>query len=52
MLLKRIPFLSWIRTYNGEAAVGDLLAGITVGLTVIPQSLAYSNIAGLPAQVT
>lgn len=29
---------------------GDLLAGITVGLTVIPQALAYANIAGLPAE--
>lgn len=26
------------------------MAGITVGLTVIPQSLAYSNVAGLPAE--
>lgn len=30
--------------------MGDLIAGVTVGLTVIPQSLAYSNIAGLPPQ--
>lgn len=36
--------------YNRECAIGDLVAGITVGLTVIPQSLAYANIAGLPAQ--
>lgn len=36
--------------YNSSSAVGDLVAGITVGLTVIPQSLAYANIAGLPAQ--
>lgn len=30
--------------------IGDLLAGITVGLTVIPQALAYANIAGIPSQ--
>lgn len=36
--------------YTTDKAVGDLIAGITVGLTVIPQSLAYSNIAGLPPQ--
>ncbi|KOB78424.1 Uncharacterized protein OBRU01_02506 [Operophtera brumata] len=36
--------------YNSEKAIGDLIAGVTVGLTVIPQSLAYSNIAGLPPQ--
>lgn len=50
MLYKRLPFLSWLPKYNGQDAVGDLVAGITVGLTVIPQSLAYSNIAGLPTE--
>jgi len=30
---------------------GDIIAGITVGLTVIPQSLAYAKIAELPPQV-
>ncbi|XP_066159241.1 sodium-independent sulfate anion transporter-like isoform X1 [Euwallacea fornicatus] len=49
-LFKRIPILRWLPTYNGEAAVGDLLAGLTVGLTVIPQALAYANVAGLPSE--
>ncbi|EZA51469.1 Sodium-independent sulfate anion transporter [Ooceraea biroi] len=49
-LYKRLPVLSWLPRYNGQDALGDLVAGITVGLTVIPQSLAYSNVAGLPAQ--
>lgn len=50
-LYKRLPVLNWLPRYNGQDALGDLVAGITVGLTVIPQSLAYSNVAGLPAQV-
>nr|CAD7606687.1 unnamed protein product [Timema genevievae] len=50
LLYKRLPVLSWLPRYNSEDALGDAVAGITVGLTVIPQSLAYSNIAGLPAQ--
>ncbi|XP_017777984.1 PREDICTED: sodium-independent sulfate anion transporter [Nicrophorus vespilloides] len=50
MLYKRVPILNWLPKYNLDCAVGDLVAGITVGLTVIPQSLAYSNIAGLPPQ--
>ncbi|XP_044731630.1 sodium-independent sulfate anion transporter isoform X2 [Chrysoperla carnea] len=50
MLYRRLPILTWLPKYNGQDAVGDLVAGITVGLTVIPQSLAYSNIAGLPPQ--
>lgn len=50
-LKKRLPVLSWLPKYNSDDAVGDIVAGITVGLTVIPQSLAYSNVAGLPAEV-
>ncbi|XP_051174052.1 sodium-independent sulfate anion transporter [Leptopilina boulardi] len=49
-LYKRLPILRWLPRYNGQDALGDLVAGITVGLTVIPQSLAYSNVAGLPPQ--
>ncbi|XP_044272689.1 sodium-independent sulfate anion transporter-like isoform X2 [Tribolium madens] len=49
MLHRRIPILGWLPKYDSESAIGDLVAGITVGLTVIPQALAYSNIAGLPA---
>ncbi|KAL0123340.1 hypothetical protein PUN28_005701 [Cardiocondyla obscurior] len=49
-LYKRLPILNWLPRYNGQDALGDLVAGITVGLTVIPQSLAYSNVAGLPPQ--
>jgi sodium-independent sulfate anion transporter 11 len=51
LLHKRLPILSWAPKYNAEDAIGDLVAGITVGLTVIPQSLPYANLAGLPAQV-
>lgn len=51
VLYKRMPILSWLPKYNAQDAVGDLVAGITVGLTVIPQSLAYANLAGLPTQV-
>lgn len=50
MLYRRLPILSWVTRYDSSMAVGDLVAGITVGLTVIPQALAYANIAGLPAE--
>lgn len=50
MLFRRLPILGWLPRYNRSDFLGDLVAGITVGLTVIPQSLAYSNVAGLPAQ--
>ncbi|XP_058459680.1 sodium-independent sulfate anion transporter-like [Malaya genurostris] len=48
MMYKRLPILRWLPNYNSTDAIGDLVAGITVGLTVIPQALAYSGIAGLP----
>ncbi|XP_039290950.1 sodium-independent sulfate anion transporter isoform X3 [Nilaparvata lugens] len=49
-LYRRLPILQWLPKYSTDDAVGDLVAGVTVGLLVIPQSLAYSNIADLPAQ--
>ncbi|XP_012217355.1 sodium-independent sulfate anion transporter-like isoform X2 [Linepithema humile] len=50
LLFKKIPILSWLPNYRKEYIVSDLLAGITVGLTVIPQAIAYANVAGLPLQ--
>lgn len=47
-LYKRLPILTWLPKYNSDDFIGDLVAGITVGLTVIPQGLAYAGIAGLP----
>ncbi|KAL9891758.1 sodium-independent sulfate anion transporter isoform 1-T1 [Glossina fuscipes fuscipes] len=49
-LYKRLPIFQWLPKYSRRDAIGDLIAGITVGLTVIPQGLAYSNVAGLPTQ--
>lgn len=51
MLKKRLPILEWLPKYSIEKAVGDLIAGITVGMTVVPQSLAYAGVAGLPSEV-
>ncbi|KAG5332922.1 S2611 protein, partial [Acromyrmex charruanus] len=50
LLFKRIPILMWLPNYRKEYVVSDLVAGITVGLTVIPQAIAYANVAGLPLQ--
>lgn len=47
--LKKLPIVEWLPKYSMQDAVGDLVAGITVGLTVIPQALAYAGIAQLPA---
>lgn len=50
-LFKRVPILSWLPKYDSEKAVSDAIAGITVGLTVMPQGLAYATLAGLEPQV-
>lgn len=52
VLYKRVPILRWLPEYTPQIAVSDLVAGITVGLTVIPQAIAYSNVAGVPPQVS
>lgn len=49
---KRLPFLQWLPIYTKEDCIGDLLAGITVGLTLIPQSMSFAALAGLPPQVS
>lgn len=48
LLFKRVPILSWLPQYSKGDAISDLVAGCTVGLTVIPQAIAYANVAGLP----
>lgn len=50
-IVNLFPFVQWTRTYNLEKAFGDLVAGITVALTLIPQSMAYSALAGFDPQV-
>jgi SulP family sulfate permease len=42
------PFLEWIKNYDITLFKGDLSAGITVGVLLIPQGMAYAMIAGLP----
>ncbi|MBI5582240.1 MAG: SulP family inorganic anion transporter [Deltaproteobacteria bacterium] len=49
MLKKNFPFLEWFKNYNGPAFRADALAGLTVALVLIPQSMAYAQLAGLPS---
>lgn len=45
---KYIPILDWLPKYNISNLKGDLIAGFTVGVILIPQGIAYAIIAGLP----
>ena len=43
-----LPILDWLPNYKKEWLKGDIIAGLTVGVMLIPQGIAYALIAGLP----
>ena len=43
-----IPILNWMPSYKKEWLKGDISAGLTVGVLLIPQGMAYAMLAGLP----
>ncbi len=45
---KLLPFLRWF-PLNGAVVRADFVAGLTVALVLVPQSMAYAQLAGLPA---
>ncbi|XP_053816402.1 sodium-independent sulfate anion transporter isoform X7 [Vidua chalybeata] len=45
-----LPVLRWLPRYSRAWLPLDLLAGLAVGLTTVPQALAYAELAGLPPQ--
>ena len=49
MLNKIFPFLDWFKDYNLTGLRVDVISGLTVALVLIPQSMAYAQLAGLPA---
>lgn len=43
-----VPILEWLPTYKKSYIGSDLLAGLTVGVMLIPQGMAYGLLAGVP----
>jgi len=43
-------FTSRLPKYNRGWALKDIIAGVTVGLIVVPQGMSYAKVAGLPVQ--
>ena len=50
-LLPSLPILEWGRRYDRDTLVSDLVAAIIVTMMLIPQSLAYALLAGLPPEI-
>ncbi len=49
MISRFFPFLRWFQGYDLNGFRADLISGLTVALVLIPQSMAYAQLAGLPA---
>lgn len=49
-LARYLPILQWGRNYDRNALTGDVLAAVIVTIMLIPQSLAYALLAGLPPE--
>lgn len=49
-LSRYLPVLDWGRTYNSNAFSNDMIAAVIVTIMLIPQSLAYALLAGLPPE--
>lgn len=42
------PFLVWFKDYNRDKFIKDLIAGLTIAAVLVPQSMAYALLAGMP----
>ncbi|KAH7916027.1 sulfate transporter family-domain-containing protein [Hygrophoropsis aurantiaca] len=49
-LTSLFPIIGWITRYNFGWLTGDLIAGLTVGMVLVPQSMSYAQIATLPPE--
>jgi hypothetical protein len=49
-LYQKVPVLEWLPKYKRSFLLQDIVAGLTVALTVIPQGIADAALAGLPPQ--
>jgi MFS superfamily sulfate permease-like transporter len=49
MLTRFFPFIDWFKDYGIKSLRIDIISGLTVALVLIPQSMAYAQLAGLPA---
>lgn len=51
LIERAVPALAWLRGYRRADLGGDLTAGATVAVMLVPQAMAYAMLAGLPPAV-
>ena len=44
-LTDKVPIIGWLPKYNPRWVISDVIAGLTLGIMLIPQSLAYAKLA-------
>src|SRR6478609_2319903 len=49
-LLRLVPIVGVLRSYERRWLRGDLIAGVTVAALIVPKNLGYAGIAGIPLQ--
>ncbi|RDW82228.1 SulP family sulfate permease [Coleophoma cylindrospora] len=49
-LLEKVPIVNWISNYSTKWILNDVIAGLTIGVLLVPQALAYAKIATIPLQ--
>src|SRR4051812_928351 len=50
LLRRYVPIVGWLPSYQRGLLSGDAIAGLSVWALLVPQSLAYASLAGVPAQ--
>ena len=50
LLRRYVPIVGWLASYDRRLLTGDAVAGLSVWALLVPQSLAYASLAGVPAQ--
>lgn len=49
-VLDKAPIVGWLPRYNPRWVINDVIAGLTLGLMLIPQGLSYATLATIPVQ--
>lgn len=49
-MIDKVPIVGWLPRYNPRWLINDTIAGLTLGLMLIPQGLSYASLATIPIQ--